>query len=129
MNTKETDQMYADFGKMVIERLSNGDTSGLQEAARELKKQVAFIGSKFKEHDTAFALMVDWIQPQIIECEVTDIKIAQSGDTWYYLFEKNGRRVGNIHESMLFATAKECAEFYRDFCEKQLVGIPIVIDA
>ena len=118
-----TDQMYAEFGKMVLHRLSCGDTSGLPDAAREFEGKMAFMGARFQQHDTAFVMMVDWIQPQIIECEVAETKIAESGDRWYYLFEKSGRRVGNVHESMVFATGKECAEFYMDFCAKQLGSI------
>ena len=115
---EEMERLYAEFGKEVLHRLSCGDTSHLPDYAREFEAKVAFLGAKFQQHDTAFALMVDWIQPQIIECEVAETKIAQSGDRWYYVFEKTGRRVGNVHESMVFATEKECAEFYRDFCQK-----------
>jgi len=117
-----TDQMFAEFGKKALHILASGDTSGLSESAGELEMEVAFIGAKFQRHDTVFVLSVDGPSPRIIECEVIETKLSYNDYRWYYLFEKTGRRVGNFHESMVFATAKECAEFYKDFCVKILRG-------
>ena len=115
-----TDQMYAEFGKKVLHRLACGDTSGLLDAAKEFEKQVSFIGAKFQQHDIVFVLIADGLSPQISQCEVIETKVMDNGRRWYYLIETTGRRVGNFYESMIFATAKECAEFFMDFCAKQL---------